>query len=520
MDVRTQMRSAARCNARREAVAAGDRRLTFTTAWERGVRLANGLLALGLKPQDRVGVLEDNTLESADSFLGAAIANLVRVPLYPRNARESHVHMLGHTGCRAIVVAEKYVAEIEAIRGELPELEHVLVRDAGYEDWLARQFAVDPDPAIDPEDYFIIRHTGGTTGKSKGVAYTHRAWLAAGRDWFYLYPPVEPGDSCLHLAPISHGSGYLFTPIWLGGGRNVMAEKFDPAGLPDSAHSHAPDMQRERTAYMFMVPTILNAINRIPGIESARFPHLKCMLVSAAPISDETALKAYEIFGDAMYQRYGQTEVLPVAMMGLRQWFAKDVPGSQPLRACGMPLPFAELQIWNENNKPVPPGESGEIVAKTEGQMQGFWNNPQATAERIVDGWVKTGDIGRLDENGYLYMLDRADDMVISGGFNIYPAELENVIAAHPAVVEVAVFGIPDPRWGETPCAVVCVKPEASVTEKELVELCSVHLGNYKRPGKIVLRHDPLPKTPVGKIKRKELREPFWVGRERRVAGN
>jgi acyl-CoA synthetase (AMP-forming)/AMP-acid ligase II len=185
-----------------------------------------------------------------------------------------------------------------------------------------------------------------------------------------------------------------------------------------------------------------------------------------------------------------------------------------------MPLPFAQLQIWDEDNKPVQPGETGEIVAKCEGQMRGFWNNLEATAERIVDGWVKTGDIGRLDANGYLYMLDRRDDMVISGGFNIYPAELENVIAAHPDVVEVAVFGIPDERWGETPCAVVCVKAEASVTEKELVELCSVHLGNYKRPGKVVLRRDPLPKTPVGKIKRKELREPFWVGRERRVAGN
>lgn len=292
-----------------------------------------------------------------------------------------------------------------------------------------------------------------------------------------------------------------------------MAEKFDPASLLDL-------METERTGYMFMVPTILNAINRIPGIEKRKFPHLKCMLVSSAPIADETALKAYEIFGDAMYQGYGQTEVLPVAMMGPRQWFARDVPGSQPLRACGMPLPFAQLQIWDEDNNPVPPGEAGEIVAKTEGQMQGFWNNPTATAERIVDGWVKTGDIGRLDANGYLYMLDRADDMVISGGFNIYPAELENVIAAHPGVLEVAVFGIPDPRWGETPCAVVCVKPDGTVTEKELVDLCSVHLGNYKRPGKIVIRQDPLPKTPVGKIKRKELREPFWTGHERRVAGN
>jgi acyl-CoA synthetase (AMP-forming)/AMP-acid ligase II len=220
--------------------------------------------------------------------------------------------------------------------------------------------------------------------------------------------------------------------IWLAGDRNVMAEKFDPATLPDL-------MVKERTAYMFNGPTILNAISRIPGIDQRRFPHLKCMLVSAAPISDETALKAYEIFGNAMYQGYGQTEVLPIAMMGPRQWFAKDVPGSQP-------LPFAELQIWDEDNKPVRPGET---VAKCEGRMRGFWNNPEATAERIVDGWVKTGDIGRLDANGYLYMLDRADDMVISGGFNIYPAELESVIAAHPDVVEVAVFGIPDERWGE-----------------------------------------------------------------------
>ena len=512
MEVRTQMRSAARYNASREAVSAGGRRLSFAEAWERGVRLANGLLALGLRPQDRVGVLEDNTLESSDFFLGCAVANLVRVPLYPRNARESHLHMLGHTGCRAVVVAEKYADEILSIRSDLPDLTDVLVRDAGYESWLARQSTVDPDIPIDPEDNYIIRHTGGTTGKSKGVAYTHRAWLAAARDWFYAHPPVEPGDSCLHLAPISHGSGYLFTPIWLAGGRNVMVEKFDPAGLPDL-------MQQERIGYMFMVPTILNAINRIPGIEQRKFPDLKCMVVSAAPISDETALQAHRIFGDALYQGYGQTEVLPVAIMGPRQWFA-DVPGSAPLRACGRPLPFAQLQIWGEDNKPVPVGESGEIVAKADGQMKGFWNDPKATAERIVDGWIKTGDIGRLDANGYLYMLDRADDMVISGGFNIYPAELENVIAAHPAVLEVAVFGIPDARWGETPCAIVCVKPGAEVTEKQIAELCAARLGSYKRPGRIVLRAEPLPKTPVGKIRRKELREPFWVGYERRVAGN
>jgi len=512
MEVRTQMRDAARRNAARSAIVAGNRRLTFAQAWERGVRTANALLALGLKPQDRVAVLEDNCLEASDFFLGAAIANLVRVPLYPRNARAAHVHMLGHTGCKAVVVAEKYAHELEGLKADLPDLAHLIVRDGGYEAWLASHSNIDPDVAVDREDNYIIRHTGGTTGRSKGVAYTHRAWLAAGRDWFYLYPPVSPGDTCLHIGPISHGSGYLFTPIWLGGGANVMVDRFEPNQILEL-------METEKIAYLFLVPTMLNAINRIPGIETRKFPHLKCILISAAPIADDTALTAHRIFGDVLYQGYGQTEVLPVAMMGPRQWFATDVPGSNPLRACGMPLPYAQLQIWDEHNRPVAAGEVGEIVARADGQMKGFWNDPAGTAERMVDGWVKTGDVGRLDANGYLYMLDRAGDMIISGGYNIYPAEVENVLLAHPEVIEAAVFGIPDARWGETPCAVCCVKAGATVTADELIELCAARLGRYMRPGKVVLQTESLPKTPVGKIKRKDLREPFWQGHERRVGG-
>ncbi|QQS11385.1 MAG: AMP-binding protein [Rhodospirillales bacterium] len=513
MDVRTQMRRAAEYHADREAVRFGDRSLTFAQAWERGARMANALLALGLRPQDRVAVLEDNRLESSDFFLGAGIANIVRVPLYPRNAPESHVHMIGHTGCRALLVDEKYLPEIEGLRAQLPELEHVLVRDAGYEAWLARHSDVEPDVPIAPDDYYILRHTGGTTGKSKGVAITHRGWLATARDWFYAYPPVEPGDACLHIGPISHGSGYFFLPIWLGGGRNVMLDRFDPAAVVEI-------FEKERIAYMFMVPTMLNAINRVPGIEKRDFSGMKCMCVAAAPIADETALTAFKHFGHAMYQGYGQTEVLPIAMMGPRQWFAKDVEGSTPLRACGMPLPYARLEIWGEDDKPLPRGEIGEIVGKCDGQMSGFWNDPKATAERIVDGWVKTGDVGYIDANGYVYMVDRAGDMIISGGFNIYPAELENALSDHPDVVEVAVFGIPHERWGETPCAVCTVKPGATVTEAELIELCATKLGNYKRPGKVVVRAEALPKTPVGKIRRKELREPFWAGHTRRVAGS
>ncbi len=511
MDVRSAMRRAARYHSRREAVVHGELRLSFAEAWALGMRMANVLLGLGLKRGDRVASLEDNSVEAADLFLGAAGANLVRVPLYPRNSREAHRHMLGHTGCRALVVAAHHAHEVEGLPDELPDLEHVIVRDAGYEDWLASHPADDPEVPVDPGDNYIIRHTGGTTGIGKGVAYTHHSWLAAGRDWFYLYPPVEPGDRCLHVAPISHGSGYLFVPMWLGGGSSVLVDRFHPTETLEV-------MEREGIAYMFVVPTMLAVMNQDPTARRRDWSRLKCILVSAAPIADDTALTARDIFGDVLYQGYGQTEVLPIAMMGPRQWFA-EVEGSHPLRACGMPLPFAELEIWDHDNKPLPPGREGQIVAKTEGQMTGFWNDAEATRERMHDGWVLTGDVGMLDENGYLYMLDRADDMIISGGYNIWPAELENVISDHPAVLEVAVFGIPHPKWGETPMAVCVVDGTTPVGEDEIAELCAERLGSYKRPGRVELRTEPLPKSPVGKIRRKELREPHWAGHERKVGG-
>ena len=190
MNVRTLMRRAAQHYSGYEAVVHNETRLTFAQAWQRGVRLANGLLAMGLKPGDRVGVLEDNSVEAADLFQAAAIANLVRVPLYPRNGRPAHTHMLEHTDCRVLLVSENHAHEVDGLTEELVALERIFVRDDGYERWLADQSDVDPDVPVHPNDYFIIRHTGGTTGLSKGVAYTHKAWLAAGRDWFYTFPPV------------------------------------------------------------------------------------------------------------------------------------------------------------------------------------------------------------------------------------------------------------------------------------------------------------------------------------------
>jgi acyl-CoA synthetase (AMP-forming)/AMP-acid ligase II len=512
MDVKALMAQAVRSNGDRIAIVHGERRLTFNEAWERGVRLANALLALGLAPGDRVAVLEDNCIEAADFIQACAIANLVRVPLYARNAPEAHQHMIGHTGCKAVVVSADYAPEIEAIRRDLPEVRHVVVRDSGYEAWLAAQSPIEPVVAIQPDDLFIIRHTGGTTGKAKAAAFSHRSWLAGVRDWFYIFPQVVPGDRCLHIGPISHGSGYQYLPVWLAGGCNVMVNHFDPGEA-------IALIERERIAYCMMVATMLRAIVDYPGAGSRDFSSLKCVLIGAAPIHEATALAGRKLLGDVLYQGYGQTEVLPVAFMGPQQWF-NEVEGSNPLRASGMVMPFSQVAIWDADDNPLSPGETGEIVAQADGQMTFFWNNPAATAERIVDGWIKTGDIGRIDRNGYLYVVDRADDMIISGGYNIWPSELEQVIAHHPAIAEVAVFGVPHPKWGEAPLALCVVRPGQSVSESEIVALIAAELGSYKKPAQIVLQSEPLTRSPVGKIMRKAMREPYWANHDTRVAGS
>lgn len=515
MDVTGLMRQAARFNAQRTAIVHRDRRLTYAEAWERGVRVANGLRDLGLEPGDRIGVLEDNSIEAQDLFAGASIAGLVRVPLYARNSHDSHVHMLDHTGCRALVVAEAHLADVAGVETSVGSLDHVIVRDEDYEQWLAAQSPVDPILELSPDDWYIIRHTGGTTGTAKGVAYTHRSWLAAGRDWFYNFPPMQAGDVCLHVGPISHGSGYLYTPTWLSGGVNVLLDHFDPSDTIEV-------MEREGVGYMFLVPAMLNALAREASAGSRDWSRLKVIQIGGAPINDDTALLGRDVFGPVLYQGYGQTEALPVCMMGPDEWFS-EVPGSTPLRSAGRALPFAYLQIRDpeDSSREVPLGEDGEIAIKCDGQMLGFWDDDDATAERMTtDGFVLTGDIGRLDENAYLYVLDRKDDMIISGGFNIWPAELENVIQDHPAVIEVAVISAPNDRWGETPMALCVIQPDAEVTEDEVIALCAERLGSYKKPTRVEFRTDALPKSPVGKLQRKVLREPYWVGHDRRVAGN
>ena len=219
-----------------------------------------------------------------------------------------------------------------------------------------------------------------------------------------------------------------------------------------------------------------------------------------------------------LYQVFGQTEAVPLTVMTPEEWFA-DLPDAKPLRAAGRVLPFALIEIRDPDGKPVPIGQEGEIYAKVEAQMRGFWEDEELTPNRLIDGWIRTEDIGRMDHYGYLYVLDRADDMIVSGGFNIWPAELETVINDHPQVREVAVFGIPHEQWGETPMARCVVDADATVTEAEIIALVTERLGSYKKPSKVEFTTEPLPKSVVGKLQRKVLREPYWAGQQRRVGG-
>jgi acyl-CoA synthetase (AMP-forming)/AMP-acid ligase II len=277
-------------------------------------------------------------------------------------------------------------------------------------------------------------------------------------------------------------------------------------------------IESERINYTLLLPTMVHALVHHPQARDHDLTSLKVVMIGSAPISDSTILLAREIFGDVLCQAYGGTELPLAVFMNSKEWFA-TLPGSNPLRAAGRPFPWADVRILREDGSLAEPGEPGSVALHSDAQMSGYWQDPEATAETIVGGYVLSGDVGTLDENGFLYILDRKDDMIASGGFHVWPAELENVIAGHPAVSEVAVFAVPDDYWGEAPLAICVLRDGHTATEQELIDLCREQLGSYKKPKRVVFRREPLPKTAVGKVSRKELREPYWAGRVRKVGG-
>ena len=370
-----------------------------------------------------------------------------------------------------------------------------------------------PDLRSPQTTYSSSGTRGERTGRARGVAFTHEMWCRGARDWFYLFPPPVVGDPILQVGPISHASGYTFLPVWAAGGIQVMVNGLNAAQV-------AGALETERIAYAFLPPALLAQVCRAPGIDDRDFSALKVLFVGASPISEDTIARARAIFGDQrLWQLYGGTEAAPTAGMGPSDWFA-DLPDSQPLRAAGRIFPWAELELRGDDGAPVETGEVGEVWVRSDASAREFYNAPAESAARIKDGWVAVGDLARLDANGYLYLVDRKNDMIISGGYNIYPGELENVIASLPGVLEVAVFGIPDEKWGETPMAVCVVQEGSEVTAEQVRSVVDTRLGTHQKPGRVEVRTAPLPRSAVGKVLRRELRDPYWAGRDRRISGS
>jgi acyl-CoA synthetase (AMP-forming)/AMP-acid ligase II len=346
----------------------------------------------------------------------------------------------------------------------------------------------------------------------KGVMNTHRSYQTFIANFMIRvsYPSDQPPVN-LMAAPMTHTAGLLAVPCTARGGTTVVLTKPDPAAMFEAVAKH-------RVTELFLPPTVIYRLLDIPSIRQCDFSSLRYLLYGAAPMSVEKLKQAIEVFGPVMMGGYGQTEA-PGTISFLRpeeHFVDGRIAPDERLSSVGRPSPMVRVEILGEDNRPLAQGETGEICVRGDLVMKGYYKDPAKTAETIVDGWLHTGDVGHLDAEGYLHITDRKKDMIISGGFNVYPGEVEQVIWSHPAVQDCAVIGVPDEKWGEAVKAVVELKAGRTVTAEELIALCKEKLGSVKAP-KSVDFVAALPRSAAGKVLKKDLRKTYWEGQERRI---
>ena len=495
------------------AVTCAGRDQTYVELWERSCRVANAMLSLGLVPGDRVAVLADNQLEFVEQATGLALAGLVRTPMYVMNAPSVHAYMLNLVGARVIFVQDKYAHDVVGIRDEVPSLDHVIVVGdparvpdvLSYTALLDAAGTDDPLVSVSDDDDHIIRFSAGTTGKPKGILHSQRGWLAMGNEFALSLPRIEEGDAWLVASPLSHAAGLSMWNVLVHGARWVILSGFDPTEYLDA-------IERERCAYAATVPTMVHMLTEVPGAHDRDLSSLKAVTYGASPITERALRAGLGLWGNLMYQFYGQSEVLPGTVLAPRHHIPDGTERERGyLRSAGRPTPNSVVTIRDDEGNVLPVGEVGEICIDTPGAMKAIWNDTEASAARFTDdGAVRTRDMGYLDEDGFVFLVDRKEDLIISGGYNIWPLEVEQAIAAHPSVREVAVVGVPDEKWGESIFAAVTLDDGAQVSEQELIEWARAKVGSVKKPRFVHIADEPLPKSPVGKLLRRQVREKYW----------
>ncbi len=494
--------------------------ITWAELDERSSRAGVSLASGGLGAKDRVAFVGKNGREYFELLFGAAKLGAVLVAVNWRLSPGEMASIVRDSGAGVLVLDAEFAPSLDAVRDALGPLKQVVMfgssaegfeGTAPYEEWLAAG-GTDPGHLAGPEGIALQLYTSGTTGLPKGAMLTNanmHLLNGAAQDMF----GIDDESINIVVLPTFHiaGSGYALVGM-AQGCHTILLRDFDPAAVLEA-------MQRHRVTNAFFVPAMLAALSAFPGAADGDYGALRSIIYGASPITEESLKLAMGTFGCGFVQVYGMTETTGAITQLAAEDHDPDGPRSHLLRSAGRPFGWVEMRIVDaETGEDRPPGEIGELWTRSQQNMLGYWHNPEATRQTITeDGWLRTGDAGYIDAEGYLFLTDRVKDMIVSGGENVYPIEVENVLAAHPAVADVGVIGVPDERWGETVKAIVVLAPGASAEPAELIAFCRDRIAHFKCPTSVDFIEE-LPRNPSGKILKRELREPYWAGRERRVS--
>ena len=499
-----------------------DREYSFNEVGELSCKVANALLAADFGKETKGAVWALNDVPAWTCTLGLWRANMCWLPVGARSSAEENHYVLDAFDCEVLFFQKYFAPAIAELQPRLPKIKLWICVDGectdvagtiSLEKWVMNQPTTRPNVAVDMDDVVMLSSTGGTTGMPKGVMNTHRSLQTFCAHYTisctYL---AEEKIVNLAAAPMTHTAGILSLPATARGGTVVVVTKPDPTILLAA-------IPRYKVTEFFLPPTVIYRLLDIPNLKSkVDFSSLKYFMYGAAPMSVEKLKQAIEVIGPCMMGGYGQTEApASISYLPPDEHFSNGkIASDDRLSSVGRPNPLIGVEIMNDSNEILAQGETGEICVRGDLVMKGYYKAPEKTAETIINGWLHTGDVGHIDHEGYLHITDRKKDMIISGGFNVYPSEVEQVLWSHPAVQDCAVIGVPDEKWGEAVKAVVELNKGQTVTADALIALCKEKLGSVKAP-KSVDFVDALPRSPVGKVLKKDLRSQYWDGARRKI---